>query len=138
MKKIFANSTHETRASIGLLLLRLVLGLAMTIHGWPKIQNPTNWAGDGFPAFLQLLAAVSEFGGGIAWIIGCLSVLASFGLFCTMAMATYVHMIVKGDPFVGKDGSYELALIYFVFAIAIMVAGPGKFSVDQYLFKSKK
>lgn len=138
MKTLFANYTKDSRISFALLLMRLVLGIAMALHGWPKIQNPTAWAGEGFPPFMQLLAAISEFGGGIAWVIGALSVLGSFGVFCTMAMATYVHAVVKGDPFVGKDGSYELASIYLVFALAIMLIGPGKFSVDQYLFKSKK
>jgi putative oxidoreductase len=138
MKQLFANYTQDSRTSIALLIMRLVLGTGMAIHGWPKIQNPTAWAGDGFPAFLQLLAAISEFGGGIAWVIGALSVLGSFGVLCTMAVATYVHAIVKGDPFVGREGSYEPALIYLVFSVLIMLIGPGKFSVDQYLFKTKK
>ena len=89
-------------------------------------------------AFLQVLAAVSEFGGGVAWIIGALVPLASFGLFCTMAVAVHMHMIVKGDPFVGKDGSYEAGLIYLVFAVTMLVTGPGKFSLDHFVFKSKK
>lgn len=137
MKKIFANYTQDSRTSIALLVMRLVLGTGMTIHGWPKIQNPTAWAGDGFPAFLQLLAAVSEFGGGLAMVFGALAVLGSFGVFCTMAMATYTHAIVKGDPFVGREGSYELAAIYLTFALLIMLVGPGRYSVDQYLFKTK-
>lgn len=136
MKKIFANYTQDSRTSVGLLIMRLVFGAAMAMHGWPKIQNPTAWAGEGFPAFLQVLAAVSEFGGGIAWVLGAVTVLGSFGIFCTMAMAVYTHAIVKGDPFVGHNGSYELALMYFVFAILMMIAGPGKYSVD-HMFCSK-
>ncbi len=137
MKKFFISPAQNQRTSIALLLMRLVLGLGMAIHGLPKIQNPMNWAGDGFPAFLQLLAAVSEFGGGIAWILGALIPLASLGLLFTMAVAVHMHAIVRGDPFVGKDGSYELALIYFIFSVAMILAGPGKFSVDHYLFKDK-
>lgn len=138
MKKIFSNYTEDYRTSIALLFLRLVFGLGICLHGWPKIQNSTSWAGDGFPAALQVLAAVSEFGGGIAWIIGALVPLASLGVFCTMAVAVHMHMIIKGDPFVGKDGSYELGLIYLVFAAAMLLIGPGKFSLDQVVFKSKK
>ena len=137
MKKFFTIPSHNQRTSIGLLLMRLVFGLGMAIHGFPKIQNPTAWAGEGFPAFLQLLAAVSEFGGGIAWILGALIPLASFGIFCTMAVAVHMHAIIKGDPFVGKDGSYEIALFYLIFAVVMILTGPGKFSVDQYLFKNK-
>ena len=138
MKKLFANYTTDTRSSLALLLLRLILGLAMALHGWPKIQNPTSWAGEGFPAFLQALAAISEFGGGIAWIAGALIPLVSFGLLCTMAVAVHMHMIIKGDPFVGKEGSYELALIYLTFSVALLIVGPGKYSIDQLFFKSKK
>lgn len=137
MKKIFCNHTSDTRTSLGLLIMRLVMGLAMSLHGFPKIQNPMAWAGEGFPPFMQLLAAISEFGGGIALILGLLVPLASLGLLCTMAVAVHMHAIVKGDPFVGHNGSYELALIYLCFAVLMILAGPGKFSLDQKLFKSK-
>lgn len=137
MKNIFRNHTQDSRISIGLLLVRLVLGTGIALHGWGKIQNPTGWAGEGFPAALQALAAVSEFGGGIGILLGALTVLSSFGLFCTMAVAVHMHAIVKGDPFVGQGGSYEPALTYLVFAAMLMLTGPGRFSVDQYLFKSK-
>jgi putative oxidoreductase len=135
MKKLFANYTQDSRISLALLLMRLPLGFAMALHGWPKIQNPMEWAGDAFPGFLQLLAAIAEFGGGIAWMIGALTALSSLGLFFTMAVAIHLHAIVRGDPFVGKESSYELAAIYFVFSIVLMLIGPGKYSVDQKLFK---
>lgn len=81
MKKLFGHYTQDSRVSLGLLVLRLVFGFALVMHGWGKIQNPMSWAGDNFPGILQLLAAVSEFGGGIAWMIGLLTPLASFGVF---------------------------------------------------------
>lgn len=49
-------------------LVRLVMGVAFVLHGWPKIQNPFAWmnamGGQGVPSFLQALAALAEFGGG--------------------------------------------------------------------------
>jgi putative oxidoreductase len=129
---------QDTRTSLALLILRVLLGTGMMLHGFPKIQNPMAWAGDTFPAFLQLLAAVAEFGGGLAWIIGLLVPLASFGLMCTMAVAVYVHAVVKGDPFVGKEGSYELAAIYLAFSLVMLLIGPGRFSLDLIFFKKKK
>ncbi len=68
------------------------------------------------PGFLQFLAAFSEFGGGLAWIIGLLVPLASLGLAITMAVAVSMHMITLGDPFVASSpggSSYELAAVYF-------------------------
>ena len=105
---------YQLRVSVGLLILRLVAGLAFIFHGYGKITNPFGWmpAEAGVPGILQALAAVSEFGGGIAWMLGLLTPLASFGLACTMAVAVWMHAVVMRDPFVAKElaaGSYEFA-----------------------------
>jgi putative oxidoreductase len=123
------------RVGLGLLALRLVAGLAFMFHGWSKIQNPMGWMGPdaAVPGIFQALAAVSEFCGGCAWMIGALMPLASFGILCTMAVATHMHAVIRGDPFVGMNGSYEPALLYLVIAILFILAGPGKFSVDALL-----
>lgn len=123
------------RVSLGLLVLRLVAGLAFILHGWGKIQSPMSWMGPNatIPGIFQALAAISEFGGGIAWILGLLTPLASFGLACTMAVAVYFHAIAMGDPFVGPK-SYELASIYFCVSILLLCAGPGRFSADRAIF----
>ena len=128
--------------STGLLLLRIVAGLAFMFHGWGKIKNPMGWMGENanIPGILQALAAISEFGGGLAWILGALTPLASFGLACTMAVAAYTHAFVLKDPFVGKGpsgGSYELASVYFCVALLLVLAGPGRFSLDNILFRGK-
>jgi len=59
------------RFGVVLLLLRVVAGAAFMFHGWPKIQNPLGWMGDisSMPSPLQALAALSEFGGGLAWLL---------------------------------------------------------------------
>lgn len=123
-------------ASIGLLLLRLVVGLAFMIHGWGKIQSPFNWMGPQapVPGIFQALAALSEFGGGLALILGALVPLASLGLFFTMLVATLFHAVAQKDPFVSKGGpSYELALVYLVIAVVMLTTGPGLYSVDAWL-----
>jgi putative oxidoreductase len=75
--------------------------------------------------------------GGLTWIVGALTPLFSFGILCTMAVATHLHAVVLKDPFVGKDGSYELALLYFFIALLFLLVGPGRFSVDRILFGRK-
>jgi len=128
----------SARASAGLLLLRLVVGAAFMYHGHGKIQNPFGWMGPnaGIPGVLQALAAVSEFGGGLAWTLGLLTPLASLGLACTMTVAVWMHAAVLHDPFVAlKDGrSYELASVYLCVAVLLLLAGPGRFSVDRVAF----
>lgn len=56
------------------------------------------------PSFFQFLAALSEFGGGIALIIGFLTPIASLGIAFTMAVATFFHEVVMKDPFVNLTG----------------------------------
>ncbi len=129
---------HATSADAALLLLRSVAGLAFMFHGWRKIQNPFSWMGpDGFaPGIFQALAAISEFGGGLAWILGLLIPLASLGIACTMAVAFVVHAFMRGDPFVAMGGgpSYELAALFFCIALLLMAVGPGRFSLDRKIF----
>jgi putative oxidoreductase len=121
------------RQAVGLLGLRVVAGSAMAIHGSSKIKNPFGWAGDSYPAIAQLIAAVCEFFGGIAIAAGVITPVAAFGVLATMAVAALSH-IQKGQPFVGKGGSYELAALHGAIAAMLALVGPGKLSVDHALF----
>lgn len=139
MRRFFSVPDHSNFADVSLLLLRLVAGLAFALHGWPKIQNAFGWMGpEAFaPGPLQALAALSEFGGGVAWILGLLTPLASLGIACTMLVAFYLHAVMMGDPFVPSaagQGAYELALVYLCIAILLIAMGPGRFSLDRVLF----
>ena len=126
-------------ASIALLLLRLAVGIAFILHGWGKIQNPFSWmpAGAPVPPLFQFLAALSEFGGGIALVLGLLTRLGSFGIAFTMAVATCMHAFVMHDPFVSPagGGAFELPLTYLLIGILFMVMGPGDYSVDAKAFR---
>lgn len=138
LKRLVQPLPQPAPASIALLLLRLTVGAAFVLHGWGKIQNPFNWMGtqSSIPAFFQFLAAISEFGGGIAWILGLLAPVASLGIGCTMSVAVFMHSMVMKDPFVSPTGgsSYELASAYFCVAVLILAMGPGKFSLDNVIF----
>jgi putative oxidoreductase len=142
MKRFFQPVKLAAVPSFALLLLRLVAGLAFMYHGWGKIQTPFAWMGaqSKVPAFLQGLAALSEFGGGLAWMLGLLTSLASFGMACTMAVATWLHACVLKDPFVASgpgQGAYELAAVYLCVSLLFMLLGPGRWSVDRVLFGEK-
>src|SRR5574341_1032516 len=139
MKRLLAAPPVPAPASLGLLVLRVVCGLAFMHHGWGKIQHPFDWMGpdSGTPAFLQLLAAVSEFGGGLGWILGLLTPLSSFGIGCTMAVATWTHAVKLGDAFVPTgegQRAYELPLLFLCVALLLLLAGPGRFSADRVVF----
>ena len=137
-KYFFQASPQTTRASVALLVLRLVVGLAMILHGWGKIQNPFGWMppDSPVPGFFQFLAALSEFGGGIALVLGLLTRLGSLGLAITMLVATSMHAFVMRDPFVssGSGGAFELPLTYFAISLLFILVGPGKYSADAQIF----
>mgnify|MGYP001553759698 FL=1 len=134
---IFKVPNNTVFVDTSLLLLRFVAGLAFMLHGWGKIQNPFGWMGPDAcaPGIFQALAAVAEFGGGLAWIIGLVTPLASLGIACTMAVAFFMHAVMNGDPFVSTGGpSFELAALYFCIAVLLITAGPGRLSLDRSLF----
>jgi putative oxidoreductase len=114
-----------------LLLLRIVAGVAFMLHGWSKIRNPLGWMGPEapVPGIFQLAAALSEFGGGLLWILGLLTPVASVGILATMVVAVFVH-VGRGDAFVG---GWELATVYLVIAVVLLLVGPGRFSADAKL-----
>ena len=139
-KSCFKISDKTNCQSAVLLLLRLVVGAAFLLHGSGKIQNPFGWMpGSPIPGFLQGLAALSEFGGGLALVLGLLTPLAMLGLAITMAVASCMHAFVFGDPFVNMTGgtSFELPLVYFSVALMFMFVGPGRFSLDNKIFGKK-
>ena len=142
LKKFLKPLILPTWPSLSLLLLRLIVGAAFVQHGWGKMQNPFGWMGQGapVPGIFQFLAAFSEFGGGLALILGLLTSIAMLGLGFTMLVATYMHMVVMGDPFVNPTGgsSYELALVFLGVTIMMLFVGPGAFSVDAKLFGKGK
>ncbi len=140
MANPLAPKNQSAASSFGLLILRVTVGIAMCIHGYPKVQNLTDWMGampNPAPGYLQAMAAISEFGGGIALAAGLLTPLAALGIACTMGYAAYFHF-TSGHPHIaGSTGgpSYELALAYFAAAICVLFCGPGKASIDGMMWK---
>lgn len=126
------------RSAVGLLLLRVAVGLAFVLHGWGKITGKGGmfgWMGPDVPAWLQGLASFAEFGGGLGLIVGLLTPVACFGIACTMLVALFKVQLPAHHPFVSAGGpSYELVISYLAAAIAIMLGGPGALSLDALIF----
>lgn len=94
-------ASASASVSAGLLALRLIGGSAMALHGAPKTLNPTSWMGpEGPPGWLQAMAAIAEFGGGLAWMAGALTPLACLGILATMITAIVIAHMPSGDPLI--------------------------------------
>jgi putative oxidoreductase len=140
MRKFFPEFLGGWRAT-ALLFMRVVMGVAFILHGLPKIQNPLGWLDamgmTNVPAFIQALSAIAEVGGGFALWLGLLTPLASLGIICQMLGALLLVHLPKGDPFVASapgQSSYEPALVYLALAVLLFAVGPGRYSLDYWLF----
>ncbi len=141
MRRLFPQFPGGWRG-ISVLFVRLVLGTAFVLHGWPKTENPLHWMDklpNAAPAFLQLMAVVAEVGGGMFLIVGLLTPLATFLLSCDMIGALALVHLPHGGSFIaaGSGPSYERALVYLSVSVALMLIGPGRFSLDAMLFKRR-
>jgi putative oxidoreductase len=122
----------------GLLLLRLVVGLAFAGHGAQKLFG---WCGGGriagtagffgplgyrAPVLMAVAAGLSELGGGLLLAAGLATPLAGFLLATVMLNAIVTMQWQRGFL-----GGYELDLTFLSVAIAIVIAGPGRLSLDR-------
>jgi putative oxidoreductase len=125
--------------SASLLAVRLVMGIAFVLHGWPKVQKPTTWMSsmpDAPPGFMQAIAAVFEVAGGALLALGLFTRAAALAIASVMVGALALVHIPKGDPFVAPGGpSSELASIYLAVSLLIAAVGAGAYSLDAVLFR---
>jgi putative oxidoreductase len=123
--------------TLGQTILRIVLGVILTAHGWQKVMDYGAWRAQvaelGIPApeIMAPLALAGELLGGLGLVFGLLTRIAAFGAFCVMAVAiTTVHL--KNGLF-AQNGGFEFPLILASAAVLFLAAGPGPVSLDTYL-----
>lgn len=139
MRRLMYPPGLNLSASLGLLLLRLVVGTAFLLHGWLKIRDPMHWMGNAMPGVLQLAAVVSEVGGGIALILGLLTRPFSLSLMVTMFVAVFMVHMAQGHRFVSREGpTYELAATYLACTTLLFLMGPGWLSLDAVVFGKRR
>jgi putative oxidoreductase len=127
---------------LGLLLLRVIVGLFYAGHGAQKLFG---WFGGiGFAGFSgwmgsiglrptgawALLGGLAELGGGLLLALGLLSPLGSLGIVASMATAT---VLVHWPRLWAADNGVEVPVINSTAAIAVALVGPGVYSLDALL-----
>jgi putative oxidoreductase len=120
------------------LLLRVVVGVTMVMHGYPKLKNPQQtiqWTkGLGVPTPATYLAIVLEFFGGIALVIGFLVPIVAFFLAVEMIGNTILKKVkMKASYLQLTEHAYEIDITYLLLSITLLVLGAGAFSLDAFL-----
>lgn len=120
------------KRDIGLAILRVGAASLMLTHGIPKflklIADGEIEFGDPIgigPTASLILVVIGEFICPILVLIGFKTRLAAIPPILTMLTATFI--VHAQDPF----GKKEKALLFLVMFVAILIMGPGKFSVDN-------
>ena len=119
---------------LGLLWLRVALGVGAMYHGWTKVVGEggvIGWADRSVaamnfpvPVLFGFLAVGAELIGGFFILLGLWTRYAALAGAIVWLVAFFVRHEL--EPFKSK----ELAAAYAVVAIAIIILGPGKFAVD--------
>jgi len=131
----------QLKNEVGVIILRIVLGVIFFIHGLAKfqggIENIAGWFdGIGIPGVMAYVVASIEVIGGIALILGLGTriVSALFGLL--MIGAIIKVKLAVGFLGNGEMAGYELEIAYLAMALFLVINGSKKFSVDQFLVKN--
>jgi putative oxidoreductase len=129
--------------AVGLLLIRLVVGLTVASHGVQKLTR--RFGGHGVTgtgeAFEQMgfrpgrrfavLAGLAELGGGLLLAMGLLTPLGVAGIVGMMLAAICCVHLRHG--FFAESGGFEYPLVLAVSAAAVALSGPGRYSIDHAL-----
>jgi putative oxidoreductase len=120
---------------LALLLLRLVLGIVMLVHGVPKLLHfggvAQGFAGMGIPAptLAAAFATIVEVGGGLLMLLGIATDVVGLLFAIDMVGAIMFFHLAKG--FSAGSGGWEFPLVLIAMALALALAGPGRYSAGS-------
>lgn len=153
MKKLlFDCGTRDATASVGLLFLRIAIGAMLLLgHGLGKIEHFSKLKDDFFvpqlfplqyisPPVSLMLAILAEVLFAGLLVMGLMSRISAFVIGFTMVVAAFhVHaahpfFYSPPDVLVAK----ELAIMYLVPCVTILLAGGGAYSLDALLVKESR
>ncbi len=124
----------DVLANTGLFVLRLAIGTMMIHHGQEKLADPESFAAAYLvplhmpaPLFMAHVAGLSEILGSWFVILGFLTPIGAMALVGTMSVAGYHHILTSGFNIY----LLELVVLYLGGSLAILLNGPGQYSIDS-------
>lgn len=135
-------TAHGSSLDVGILLLRLVLGITMALHGYKKffgaggIGGVAGWfesIGMRPGRLNAVAAATTELGAGLALALGLLIPLAAAAFVALMLVA--VWSALRGKGFWVTGGGWEYNLVLAVSAASLGAIGAGSISLDRALLR---
>ena len=131
MNKInaFVNGLHNT--DLGILLIRIAVGITFIYAGWFKLSNIDivieGFGTMGFVPVLAYLVSIIEFLGGISMILG---ICARYsGILLSIIMLVAVIKVHGPMGYSLQNSGYEYVLVLLLASSAITALGSGKYSV---------
>jgi putative oxidoreductase len=130
--------------ALGLLLIRVVVGLTFVGHGAQKLFGSFGGHGiEGTAGFFESIglkpgrtmvvaAGVAELVGGLLFALGFLTPLAALAIIGTMLIA--IVKVHGPNGYWATQNGYELNLIILVIALGVALTGAGSYSLDAILF----
>lgn len=135
---MFNPGSYSKNIDLSLLILRIAGGALMLTHGVGKMEALFGTDPIQFPDPIGLgattslaLAVFAEVLCAVFLIIGFATRFSALPLLITMFVAVFI--IHSADPFAKQ----ELPLIYGSIYLVLLIAGAGKFSIDNLIFNKK-
>ncbi|MEH3089814.1 MAG: DoxX family protein [Microbacterium arborescens] len=133
----------SSAASLGLLVLRVVVGAVFIAHGAQKIFQDTlpataeAFAGMGVPFATAVGPAIAllEFVGGMLLVLGLMTRPIALLLAATMVVALVLVHLPAG--FFATDGGYEYVLVLAAGGLALAFTGAGRVSADHAVLRGR-
>ena len=130
--------------SIGLLLIRLVIGVLFIGHGAQKLFGwfggyGLKGTGGWFESIgmkpgvtVALMAGLTELVGGVLFALGLVTPLGGIMIAATMVIA--IAKVHGANGLWSTSNGYEYNLVLLAVTIGIALVGPGQYALDAFLF----